>query len=73
MRFREGPEDFVNTEADAVPIKEMSVSTDLINVFDRLGTYSGTLFPNSVVAAPRASGPDGRLEGGGLLFTNLDQ
>jgi hypothetical protein len=71
MRFREGPEDFVNTEADAAPIAEMSISTDLVNIFDPSGTYAGTLFPQSVVPAPRTHGPDGRLEGGGLLFTNL--
>lgn len=73
MRFREGPEDFVNTEADAVPLSQMTLTTDLLNVFDPNGTYGGSLFPNSVLPAPRTSGPDGRTEGGGLNFTNLDQ
>lgn len=68
--FREGPEDFAIPDAD--PINEISVSTDLLNVFDPLGDYSaGTLFPQSITAPPRTIGPDGRIEGGGLYFTNL--
>lgn len=71
MRFLEGPECFVDTLDDTDPLEEISVSTDLLNVFDPNGTYVDTLFPQSIPPAPRTSGPDGRIEGGGLHFTNL--
>lgn len=65
MEFYEGPEDFA--PIDTAPLTNIKIYTDLQNVFDALGTYVGlTPFPQSVVPAPRTSGPDGRLEGGGV-------
>lgn len=45
-----------------VPLYEETVTADLTNVFDPLGTYSSPAFPSSVRAAPRVEGPDGRPE-----------
>lgn len=50
--------------AQLVPFTSFTLTGDLINIFDPNGTYVGTLFPNSVLPAPRTSGPDGRMEGG---------
>lgn len=45
-----------------VPLYEETITVDLTNVFDPLGTYANPPFPGSVNAAPRAEGPDGRAE-----------
>lgn len=50
--------------AQLVPFTNFTLTGDLINIFDPNGTYVGTLFPASVLLAPRTSGPDGRMEGG---------
>lgn len=64
MGFYEGPEDFAPIET--TDLKEAAVYTDLTNVFDPAGTYAET--PFTPVPAPRTTGPDGRVEGGGLLI-----
>lgn len=64
MGFYEGPEDFA--PIDTSTLEEVAVYSDLVNVFDPQGTYSQTPFP--AVPAPRTTGPDGRIEGGGLLI-----
>ncbi len=50
--------------AQIVPLTNFTLTGDLINIFDPNGTYVGSLFPADVLAAPRTSGPDGRMEGG---------
>ena len=50
------------------PLTSLSVTGDLVNVFDPNGTYADPPFPAAVLPEPRASGPDGRTEGG-LIFT----
>ncbi|MDA8230151.1 MAG: hypothetical protein M0006_02310 [Magnetospirillum sp.] len=45
-------------------LTEIHLDTDLVNVFDPAGTYTDSDFPNSAEPAPRASGPDGRVEAG---------
>lgn len=60
--FYEGPEDFY--PIDGVPLEEITVDADLVNVFDPSGTYANPPFPSSVTPAPRTVGPDGRAEGG---------
>jgi hypothetical protein len=55
-----------------VDLKEIDVDVDLVNRFDATGTYNHALFPEEVVPAPRAHGPDGRAEGT-LKITNLDK
>lgn len=50
--------------AQTVPLTNFTLTGDLINIFDPNGIYVGTLFPNSILPAPRTSGPDGRMEGG---------
>ena len=50
--------------AQIVPLTNFTLTGDLLNVFDPSGTYVGSLFPASVLPAPRSSGPDGRMEGG---------
>jgi len=66
MGIYEGTEDFAATEADM--LAEVAIYPDLTNVADPTGTYSQHPFPNSVVPAPRTTGPDGRVEGGGLVI-----
>jgi hypothetical protein len=65
LEFYQGTEDFAPIAAD--PITEFAVYSDLINVFDPTGTYPNPPFAGAVKPAPRSSGPDGRIEGGGLL------
>jgi hypothetical protein len=67
LEFYQGPEDFAQPTLSA--LEEMAVFTDLINVYDPNGTYPTPPFPNAVQPAPRAAGPDGRVEGGGLLVS----
>lgn len=62
MEFYQGPEDFFPTSA--VPLTEITVDADLVNVYDPSGTYPNPPFPSAVQPAPRTSGPDGRAEGG---------
>jgi hypothetical protein len=45
-------------------LTEVDVHVDLAGPFDAAGTYLNPPFPDSVHAAPRTSGPDGRDEGG---------
>lgn len=67
MEFKEGPEDFA--PIDTSTLGEVAVYPDMANVFDPAGTYTGQHpFPGAVQPAPRTSGPDGRVEGGGLLI-----
>ncbi|SEJ21620.1 hypothetical protein SAMN04244572_03148 [Azotobacter beijerinckii] len=47
-----------------VPLDEISITEDLINVADATGTYPDAAFPDAVAPAPRSEGPDGRAEGG---------
>lgn len=53
----------------AVDLDEIDLHADLVNVFDATGTYASPPFPDSVVPAPRTSGPDGRDEGRALIDT----
>ncbi len=64
LAFYQGAEAFA--PQTTVPLTEMTVDTDLVDVFDPSGTYSDPAFPVSVLPAPRTSGPDGRPEGAGL-------
>ena len=80
MEFYQGPEEFYPMEeasdhppfdpvAESVvqpitPLDGLSVTNDLHNVFDPIGTYADPPFPDSVTPAPRDVGPDGRAEGG---------
>lgn len=45
-----------------VPLNNVHIHMDLVNVADPTGTYPDSNFPNSVVPAPRKHGPDGRDE-----------
>lgn len=47
-----------------VPLNEVDITADLINVADPTGTYPDAAFPAAVTPAPRTEGPDGRAEGG---------
>lgn len=51
-----------------VPLTELTLTDDLVDVYDATGTYANPPFPAAVLPEPRASGPDGRAEGG-LTFT----
>lgn len=80
MEFYQGPEDFYPLEGTSddpvfdpvaasvvqpiVPLTEVNVTADLINVVDPTGTYPDPPFPGAVTPAPRTVGPDGRAEGG---------
>lgn len=64
LKFYQGPEDFYPIESDWV--YEIAVYGDLINVADKQGTYTPP-FTYPVAPAPRTSGPDGRVEIGGLV------
>jgi hypothetical protein len=44
-------------------LEGVDIHVDTASPFDAQGTYAGTLFPDSVMSAPRTSGPDGRDEG----------
>jgi hypothetical protein len=57
-------ESFQADPDDMARMQELLLTVDTAAPFDRNGTYSGPAFPQSVTAAPRASGPDGRAEGG---------
>ena len=46
-----------------VTLNMLNVHVDTVQPFDAAGTYSSPPFPDSVPAAPRTSGPDGRDEG----------
>jgi len=46
------------------PMTDVSLTGDLVNVFDPSGNYPGAPFPAAVQPAPRTSGPDGRTEVG---------
>jgi hypothetical protein len=69
LEFYQGADDFAQPEL--TDLEQVSIYTDLTNVFDPTGTYADPPFPGSVVPAPRTVGPDGRTEGAGLNFTNL--
>jgi hypothetical protein len=56
---------------NAVPLDQVAINVDLVNVFDATGTYPNPPFPNAVEPAPRSQGPDGRLEGF-VDFQNLN-
>ncbi|SRR5579859_533403 len=64
MLFYQGWEAFCQPPTET--LTEVTVTTDLTNVFDPAGTYPDGLFPQAVTPAPRTSGPDGRAEGNGL-------
>lgn len=55
----------------SVPLKQVVVNVDLINIDDPTGTYADPPFPAAVTPAPRTQGPDGRNEG--TLVINLPQ
>lgn len=61
MEFYQGPEDFYPFTPDT--LEQVNIAADLLNVFDRNGTYPDAPFPDAVTPAPRNSGPDGRAEG----------
>lgn len=44
-------------------LEGLGIHADMAGTFDASSTYTGSLFPASVVPAPRTSGPDGRDEG----------
>lgn len=50
-------------ELEDLPLEGVDVHVDLVNHFDKTGTYA-TPFPDAVAPAPRGAGPDGRDEGG---------
>jgi hypothetical protein len=60
MQFYQGPEAFA--QAPQIALTQITIDTDLLNVFDATGSYTGAEFPG--LSAPRQSGPDGRMEGG---------
>lgn len=70
--MRIGMETFEIYQPTGIPIKEMTVSVDLQNIFDPTGTYVDPLFPGSGTPAPRTTGPDERLEGY-VQKSNLDE
>ncbi|MEQ1320914.1 hypothetical protein [Acinetobacter guillouiae] len=45
-----------------VPLDNVHLHMDLVNVVDQTGEYSNSKFPDAVVPAPRTHGPDGRDE-----------
>lgn len=65
LEWFEDPRSFAPPEI--TDLEGADVSTDLVNVFDAVGTYVPD-FPYSVAAAPRTSGPDGRDEGPRLVI-----
>lgn len=66
MKFYQGTEDFA--PIDTVPITEVMLVADLIDVADLLGTYANDPdFPYPVEPAPREQGPDGRKEVSALI------
>jgi hypothetical protein len=65
LEFYQGPDAFA--PIDGPTLAEIAIFGDLINVFDPTGAYEGSPFPDSVLPAPRASGPDGRAELGGVI------
>lgn len=58
--FYQGPEAFA--QPDLTPIEALALYADCVNVFDPNGTYDKP-FNYPVAPAPRAAGPDGRVEG----------
>ncbi|MTK12702.1 MAG: ABC transporter permease [Clostridiaceae bacterium] len=64
MKFYQGWEAFAPQQA--APLEEVTVTTDLTNIFDPTGTYANPPFPTAVNPVPRTAGPDGRAEGAGL-------
>lgn len=56
-------ESFEPATASLPALQGVDIHADLQNVFDPAGTYSNPPFPDSVVPAPRTTGPDGRDEG----------
>lgn len=69
VKFYQGPEDFYPIVGDEV--QQVNLHLDATNVYDPSGTYPDPPFPQEVVPAPRASGPDGRDEG--TLQINLSE
>lgn len=66
MKFYQGTEAFY--PIDTTPISEFALLADMINVADKLGTYTQDPdFPYPVAPAPRIEGPDGRVEIGALI------
>lgn len=61
MEFYQGPEDFY--PINPVPLNEIDLHVDSVNIFDPNGTYTNPPFPEAVTPAPRTQGPDGRDEG----------
>lgn len=53
-------------------LETVTIDVDLKNIYDAVATYPDPLFPNSVVPAPRTTGPDGRAEGY-LEINNLNE
>lgn len=70
LEFFQAQEDF-DTTYNAIPLKEIDINIDLVNVADLTGTYPSPPFPDSVNPAPRTEGPDGRNEG--FTKINLEQ
>lgn len=66
LEFYQGPEDFYPIPTTA--LEEAVIDGDLASVFDPNGTYPRSLFPDSVAAAPRTAGPDGRTEIGAEII-----
>jgi hypothetical protein len=62
LEFFQSQEDYYAPVAPT-QVDEVAVHADLQNIYDPTGSYTGSLFPNSVIPAPRTSGPDGRDEG----------
>ena len=54
------PVDISPTALDS--LQQFNVHLDMAQPFDATGTYGGSIFPDSVKPAPRATGPDGRDE-----------
>lgn len=48
----------------APPLDGLDLQVDLVGTFDPSGVYPAGVFADAVLPAPRASGPDGRDEGG---------
>lgn len=61
MQFYQGPEDFC--PIPLIPLEEIQINADLVNVFDANGAYARPPMGYPVKPPPRTSGPDGRNEG----------
>lgn len=72
LEGEEDPEDFdaaaeIAAIQPIVPLEQIGIVADLVNVADRSGTYDNPPFPEAVTPAPRDVGPDGRAEGSLLI------